>query len=301
MSIEQSSIVTNGLTKRYGRDTALNNVDVRVPDGAFYVLVGENGAGKSTTFKILMNLVRADEGRAEIMGLDSVERGPDVRANVGYVPEHASHTYSWLTCSEVLAHVSAFYPSWDTSYAIRLAEVLGLQTKRRVGSLSKGETRRLQLVSALAHRPPVLLLDEPTDGLDPLVRKRLLTLLAEHLADTPTTLMVCTHHVHEFEGLADHVGVLQSGRLVAQMSRDEMRRTVKRYELEVPENWTAPSGMRMSNVRRSSSGRACECIVVGEDGEVTPQISSSGAQVRDVRSVSLEEAAVLFLSGEAQQ
>ena len=300
MRIEESSIVTNGLVKRYGNDTALDNVNLRVPDGAFYVLVGENGAGKSTTFKILMNLVPADEGRAEVMGMDSVERGPDVRANIGYVPEHAAHPYSWLTCGEVLEYVRAFYPTWDTDYASKLSEVLGVQTRRRMGSLSKGETRRVQLVSALAHRPPVLLLDEPTDGLDPLVRKRLLTLLAEHLADTPTTLMVCTHHIHEFESLADHVGVLQGGHLVAQMSRDEMRRTVKRYELEVPENWMAPSGMRIANVRRSSSGRACEFIVVGEDGDVTSRISSTGAQVRDVKSVTLEEAAVLFLSGEAQ-
>jgi ABC-2 type transport system ATP-binding protein len=151
-----------------------------------------------------------------------------------------------MTCGRLLQHVAAYYPSWDHAYADHLTRALDLRLQRKVGGLSKGEARRLQLVLALAHRPALLLLDEPTDGLDPLVRKRVLAMLAEHLSDTPTTVMISTHHVYEMETLADHVGVLRDGRLVAQLGRDDLKRTVRRYRIEVPEGWEAPSGLRVA-------------------------------------------------------
>ena len=155
-------------------------------------------------------------------------------------------------------------------------------SQRKVGTLSKGETRRLQLVLALAHRPPLLLLDEPTDGLDPVVRKRTLALLAEHLADTPTTVLISTHHIHELESLADHVGVLRDGRLVAQMPRDELQRTVRRYRVEVPDGWEAPrelAGRRRARSRAAarSSGRWS-----ASEREVTERLTLAGALVREV-------------------
>jgi ABC-type Mn2+/Zn2+ transport system ATPase subunit len=177
------AVATYGLTRRYRGETALDRVDHRVPEGAVYVLVGANGAGKSTTFKVLMNLERPDAGTAEVLGLDTAMRGPEVRAQVGYVPEHHGHGYRWMTCGRLLQHASAYYPAWEPTYAEHLSHALGLRLHRKVGTLSKGEARRLQLVLALAHRPRVLLLDEPTDGLDPVVRNRTLALLAEHLAD----------------------------------------------------------------------------------------------------------------------
>ena len=209
------AVATRGLSMRYGKQAALSAVDLRIPEGAVYVLIGPNGAGKSTAMKVLLNLERADAGRAEVFGLDTVSHGPQVRAQVGYMPESHEHTYAWMTCGRLVQHVARNYPAWDHAYAAHLIEVFGVRPERKVGTLSKGESRRLQFILALAHRPPLLLLDEPTDGLDPVVRNRTLALLAEHLADTPTTVVIATHHIHEVESLADHVGVLRSGRLVA--------------------------------------------------------------------------------------
>src|SRR5689334_1654463 len=127
-----------------------------------------------------------------------------------------------MTCGRLLEHVAAFYPSWDSAYAEHLVKALDIRLDRRTGSLSKGQARRVQLVMAMAHRPPLLLLDEPTEGLDPVARRQLLTLVSEHLSDSPTTMIIATHHVHEVENLADHVGALNAGNLVAQMSRDEL-------------------------------------------------------------------------------
>ena len=289
------AVATHGLSKRYGRETALEGVDLRVPDGAVYVLVGVNGAGKSTLFKLLMNLERPDAGTAEVFGLDTGREGPEVRAQVGYVPERQDAPYRAMTCARLLRHAAAFYPDWDHAYADHLARALGVRTERRVGGLSKGETRRLQLVLALAHRPALLLLDEPTDGLDPVVRRRALALLAEHLADAPTTVLISTHHIHELDSLADHVGVLRNGRLVAQMPREALQRTVRSYRLEVPDGWEAPRELQATGLRRSSAGRVVQCTLVGEEREVTQRLDASGARVRQVSTLALEDAALSFL------
>jgi ABC-2 type transport system ATP-binding protein len=292
------AVATHGLSMRYGSETALAGVDLRVPEGAVYILIGPNGAGKSTAMKVLLNLERPDAGRAEVFGLDTAIRGPEVRAQVGYVPEQYAHDYGWLTCGRLMQHVAAFYPAWDHAYAAHLIDVFGVRLQRKVGTLSKGEGRRLQLVLALAHRPPLLLLDEPTDGLDPLVRNRTLAQLAEHLADTPTTVLIATHHIHEVESLADHIGVLREGRLVAQRTRDELRRTVVRYRVEVPEGWQPPPELRIATLRRSRAGREAQWTLVGEPDEVTAHLASAGATVRDVTPLALEEAALAFLAEE---
>jgi ABC-2 type transport system ATP-binding protein len=292
------AVATHGLSMRYGSETALAGVDLRVPEGAIYILIGPNGAGKSTAMKVLLNLVRPDAGRAEVFGLDTALRGPEVRAQVGYVAEQHEHDYRWMTCGRLIRHVAAYYPAWDHAYAAHLIEVFGIRLERKAGTLSKGEARRLQFVLALAHRPPLLLLDEPTDGLDPVVRNRTLAHLAEHLADTPTTVVIATHHIHEVESLADHVGVLRDGRLVAQMSRDELRRTVVRYRVEVPEGWQPPAGLRIASLRRSLAGREMQWTLVGEPGEMSARLAGAGVTVRDVSPLALEEAALAFLTEE---
>ena len=293
--IDGYAVATRGLSKRFGRATALDDVALRVPDGSVYVLAGINGAGKSTLFKVLMNLERPDAGSAEVFGLDTGEKGPEVRARIGYVPDRQVAPYPSMTCAGLLRHVAAFYPGWDPTYAGHLGNALGVRPEARIGGLSKGETRRLQLVLALAHRPSLLLLDEPTDGLDPVARKRALALLAEHLADTSATVLMATHHIHELDSLADHIGVLRGGRLVMQMSREELQRTVRSYHLEVPDAWQVPQELRASELRRSSTGRDVRCTLMGEERDVTQRLAAAGASVRQVSALTLEDAALAFL------
>jgi ABC-2 type transport system ATP-binding protein len=297
--LETFAVTTHGLSMRYGKQAALDAVDLRVPEGAVYALIGANGAGKSTAMKVLLNLERPHAGRAEVFGLDTASHGPEVRAQVGYIPEAHEQPYSWLTCGQLMRHVAMHYPAWDHAYATRLTEVFGIGPDRKTRTLSKGEARRLQFVLALAHRPPLLLLDEPTDGLDPVMRNRTLAELAGHLADTPTTVIIATHHVQEVESLADHVGVLSAGRLVAQMSRDELRRTVRRYRVEVPEGWQAPPELRTSSLRRSAGGREVQWSLIGEEHDIAAHLTAAGASVRDVTPLALEEAALAFISEEA--
>lgn len=290
------AVATHGLVKHYGRETALRGVDLQVPEGAVYVLAGANGAGKSTLLRTLLNLVRPDEGRAEVFGLQTRANGPAVRAGLGYVPETTEAGYAWMKAGTLLAHQAAFYPSWDSDYAQRLCRVLDVRPERRVGALSKGQSRRLQLVMALAHRPRLLLLDEPTDGLDPVVRDEVMGLLAEHLADTGCTVLVSTHLVSEVERIADHLGVLREGRLVAQASRPDLHRMLRAYHAEGPEGCVGPAAVPGAVLRRSGSGRDIRWTVWGEEAAVTAHFAGAGAVVRDVAPLTLDQAVVTLLS-----
>ncbi|MEO6778486.1 MAG: ABC transporter ATP-binding protein, partial [Gemmatimonadaceae bacterium] len=201
------AVETRGIFKCFGDQVALSNVSLQVPIGAVYLLVGPNGAGKSTSLKILLDLMRADTGVAEVFGLSSRDSAPEVCANVGYVPERTEWGYGWMRVGRLLEHHSLYYPRWDVEYAARLAAKFELRLDRKMGVLSKGQARRVHLTMALAHRPPLLLLDEPTDGLDPYMRDETLGVLADHLAESQTTVVISTHHVEEVERLADHIGV----------------------------------------------------------------------------------------------
>lgn len=295
------AISTNGLNKRYGSIQALDGLDLAVPEGAVYVLVGPNGAGKTTLLRVLMNLIRFQKGHASVLGLDTQREGPRVRAQVGYVPEDHRVGYPWMRIDRVLQHHAAYYPTWDRDYAARLAARLEIDLTRKCAQLSKGQARRAQLLLAIAHRPPVLLMDEPTDGLDHLARDRMLEFLTEHLADVPTTALISTHRVYEIEKLVDHVGLIREGGLLGQMPRDMLQQKLRRYSADVPDGWR-PDGKDPDGTvaRRPGIGRAVDWTVWGEEERVAKQLAVAGAHLRDSTPLSVDDAAtVLLLAPEA--
>jgi ABC-2 type transport system ATP-binding protein len=298
---EDFAVQTRGVSKHYPPSTvALNGLELQVPAGSVYILVGPNGAGKSTAMRILLDLVRADRGTASVLGISTTAQPALARAQVGYVPEVVDTAYRWLTVRGLLKHHAAFFHAWDWTYADALCKRMGLRMDERFQSLSKGAARRVALVTALAHRPPVLLLDEPTDGLDPLAREDFAALLVEHMTEAPTTVLWSTHHVHEAERMADHVGVLRGGRLLLQAPVDQVRQGLRRYHAEVPEAWAGAPGLNGDVLVRASSGREITWTVWGEEREVAERLSASGATVREVARLSLEDAALALLrAGEA--
>lgn len=283
------------LVKRYGRTVALDGAKMEVPEGAFYLMVGPNGAGKTTLLKVLLGLVSADAGESEVLGRSPARSGARIRARVGYVPERQDAPYGWMRVDRMVRNHAAYHPRWDAAYAERLAEVLELRPRVRYGQLSKGQQRRVQILMALAHRPRLLILDEPTDGLDPVMRERVQELLADHLSESPTSVLVSTHIVHEMEQLADRLGVLSSGRVEAQVAREELHRSVRRYRIEVPDGWPGPEGLDGRLLRRARSGREVSLTVWGEEAAVSRSLAAGGATVRDVTPLSLEEAALAFM------
>lgn len=292
---QELAIETRGLAKRFGSRVALSGLDLRVPKGSVYVLVGPNGSGKTTTLRILLDLVRADAGEASVLGMDTVSAGAGVRAAAGYLPERQDAGYRWMRVQQLLEYHASYRPSWDASYAREMLVRLEVRDHARFGKLSKGEARRVQLVMALAHRPAVLLLDEPTDGLDPLMREEALALLSDHLAENRTTLLISTHLVYEVEGLGDRLGVLREGGLVAQLDRDTLRRQLRRYTVEVPEEWAGVDDLEGAVVRRNGRGRELAWTVWGEERDIVQRMKAAGATVRGVDPLTLEEAAVALL------
>lgn len=294
------AVTTAGLVKRYGPSTALNGVELQLPEHAVYVLVGPNGAGKSTLLRTLMGLAHRNAGDVSVLGADPALEGGDVRAQIGYVPEDHRFGYSWLTVERLLQHHAVYYPSWDPAYARMLMEMYEVDPRKKCHTLSKGQSRRVQLILALAHRPPLLLLllDEPTDGLDHVVRDATLSILSEHFADSPTTVLISTHRVYEVEPLVDHVGVLSDGRLLGQLPRGDLRGSLLRYSADVPEGWSLPEEVGGRVVNRRARAREIECTVWGDREVVTQNLAQAGATVRDIASLSVDEAAIALFSGE---
>lgn len=293
------AVRTEGLVKRFGRERALAGVDLAVPEGGIYLLAGTNGAGKSTLLRALLNIERPDGGTAFALGFDSSAQGPEVRARTGYVPETGEGTYRWMRSGRFLASHAAFYPAWDEDYARHLVRLLEIRVDSRLGSLSKGQARRVQIVAALAHRPALLLLDELTDGLDPLAREEVLSLLAAHLADTGATAILSTHLVAEVETLIDRVGVLRAGRLVAQAPAERLLDRLRRYHLDAGGDWRAPAALEPRLVRREAGpGRSLRLVAAGAEPDVAAAIAESGARLRDVTRLSLAEAVPILLQSE---
>ena len=290
------AIATSGLVKRFGRNEALAGLELTVPEGAIYVLVGPNGAGKTTALRTLLGLIRPDSGTAEVLGHSAVEDGPWVRARTGYLADTQGFAYPRLNVREILAHHSAYFTAWDEDYAGHLIDALEVRVDARASTLSKGEARRVQLVMALAHRPPLLLLDEPTDGLDPLARDRVFSLLAEHVASTPTTILVSTHLIHELEGLGDCLGALIGGRLTAQLRRSELEQRLHRIRAEVGEGWEMPEDLAHAVVHGRSARGELNTVFWGEADSLAQRLGESGATVRQVGHLNLEEATRALLS-----
>lgn len=292
---DSCAVRTERVAKAFGETTALDGVDLSVPEGAVYVLVGPNGAGKTTLLRLLLDLLRPDSGRAEVLGREPRDQPAQVRARIGYVPERHDFHYGWMKVRHLLEHHASYHPGWDGDYASELVERLEVPTDRKYARLSKGQARRVQLVLALSARPPLLLLDEPTDGLDPMGKKQVLGLIADHLASTPTTVLVSTHLVYEVERLGDHLGLLRKGRLDAQVSRDDLERRMKRYVAVAPGESDLTRDLDLPVLDAKRAGQETTLTLWGEEERMVKTLERAGASVREVSRLSLEEAALTLM------
>jgi ABC-2 type transport system ATP-binding protein len=204
------AIRTENLVKRFRKAEALRGLNLTVPKGAIYALVGSNGAGKTTTIKLLMNIFGATSGRAEVLGLDSRQIRGRHLASIGYVSEN-QQIPDWMRADSFLAFLRPFYPTWDRQLEDKLARQFDLPLDRRLRTLSRGTRMKAVLASALAFHPKLIVLDEPFTGLDPLVRDQLIQSLVERAAES--TIFISSHDLGEIESFATHVGYLENGQL----------------------------------------------------------------------------------------
>ena len=228
--MDGSVIAINNLSRTFGSRKALDDISLDVPNGTVFGLVGENGAGKSTLIKHLLGLWRAESGQVRVFGLDPVADPVSVLARIGYLSEQPDLP-EWMRVYEYIRYMQAFYPKWDSEYAEQLREQFGIDRTARIRVLSKGQRAKLGLLAAQAHRPDLLLLDEPSSGLDPIVRNDILAAVIRTVADEGRTVFFSSHLLEEIERVSDHVAMLHEGKLVLCGPLDAIKRQHRRITL----------------------------------------------------------------------
>jgi ABC-2 type transport system ATP-binding protein len=228
--VNELAIDVRGLVKRYGETLAVDNLDLQVRRGEVYGFVGPNGAGKTTTIRLLMGLSRLDSGDIKLFGQDLDSAGAALRAKVGYVGEEQA-VYPYMRVAESMDFLRQFYPHWDQELALRIADVFKLPLRQRAGELSKGMRVQLALVLALAPRPPLLILDEPTAGLDPIARREFLSTVIGEAVGPDQSVFMSSHNLAEIERVVDRVGIIVHGRMATVRTIDEFGASQKRIRV----------------------------------------------------------------------
>jgi ABC-2 type transport system ATP-binding protein len=244
------AIHTDQLTKRFGRVTAVDSVNLDVTEGALYALVGQNGAGKTTTIKLLMNLIPATLGSATILGRNSRDIRGKHYAQIGYVSEN-QEIPEWMRVDALLEYLRDFYPTWDPALEQSLVRQFELPLARKIKALSRGMKMKLALASALAFHPRLIVLDEPFGGLDPLVRDQLIESLLERAAES--TVFISSHDLAEIETFSSHVGYLESGRLLFSEEMSSLATRFREVEIVTDPANPLPSPLPASWLRPKSS------------------------------------------------
>src|SRR5467141_2648948 len=243
-------IRTDALTKKYRRVAALDHVNLEVQEGAVYALVGQNGAGKTTAIKVLMNLIPASQGTAQVLGTDSRKIRGKSSTQIGYVSENQEMP-EWMKVGALLDYLRDFYPTWDSDLEQSLVKQFDLPLDRKIKTLSRGMKMKLALASALAFHPRLIVLDEPFGGLDPLVRDQLIESLLERAAES--TVFISSHDLAEIESFSSHVGFLESGKLLFSEEMSTLSTRFREVEItteaatplpvQLPASWLHPKSL----------------------------------------------------------
>ena len=282
-----SVIETSGLSRRFGNTQALDDVTLQVQPGYVYGLVGTNGAGKTTLIKHILGLLKAKHGSIRVFGLDPVKDCVEVLRRIGYLSEERDLP-EWMRIDELLRYTRAFHPSWDDSYAQELLQTFRLDPAKKVKNLSKGMRAQTALIAAAAHRPELLLLDEPSTGLDAVVRRDILNAIVRAVADDGRTVLFSSHLLDEVELMSDYVFMIDRGRLVLEGTVDDIRS--HHHLLNVRFEAAVPTPPRMTGIL-SAEGRDRNWSVVysGRVPQVHESLRHFGGEILSSRHASLQE------------
>jgi ABC-2 type transport system ATP-binding protein len=296
--MEQPVVDVTDLSRSFEHKKALDGVSFQAAAGQVYGLVGSNGAGKTTLLKHLLGLLRAASGSVRVFGLDPVRDPVGVLSRVGYLSEERELP-EWMTIDELLRYTQAFHPTWDASYARELLETFALDPTRKIKELSKGMRAQAGLIAAVAYRPELLILDEPSSGLDAVVRRDILDAVVRAVADDGRTVIFSSHLLDEVERMSDHVTLIQQGRVALSGVLDEVRRDYQRSRVQFTQSFEQPPVLETA-LAIEGGGRSWSVIHSGSPEQFRHSVSSRGGEVVESRHATLEE---IFLAraGRARQ
>lgn len=279
------AVQLKGVGKVY-RHFTLADIDLDLATGSIMGLIGTNGAGKSTTIRILMGLVRQDCGSVTVLDRSMPQFEAEVKAQIGYVSEDL-HLYQTETIAWHMGFIESIFPDWDGAYARELVRRFDLKPEQKVKGLSHGQRVKAALLLALARRPRLLVLDEPTTGLDPVARHEVLSALIEVLADERRTVLFSSQNTMDVEQISDRITFIDGGRIIDSADKEDYLDRWRRLRLDVPAGVILPQLPGLLGLR--GSGRVTVATVDGFNEQTVPLIEASGARVNAVDHMTLEE------------
>ncbi len=277
------------VTKTFGSVKALDDLSMEVPRGAVYGLVGPNGAGKSTAIRHLTGVYRPDSGHITLEGMPIFEN-PVLKARIGHIPDEVFYFPS-ASLEDMRRFYRGMYPNFDDDLFQRLHEVFQLPKKGQIRRFSKGMQKQAAFHLTICTRPDVLILDEPVDGLDPVMRRQVWNLILSDVAQRETTVLISSHNLRELEDICDHVGIMDHGKMLLQRSLADMQGVTHKVQLvgRVPEE--------LQVLHESQSGKLKTLVVRGSAEEITRKLQAEDPAYFDILPLSLEEIFIYELGG----
>ena len=286
-------IEVRNVMKEFDGFRALDDMSMTVPTGSVYGLVGPNGAGKSTIIRHLTGIYRQDAGEITIDGAPVFEN-PEVKSRIAYIPDDIFY-YANASIREMMDFYRSIYPHFDAERFKKLADVFGLDPKRQMRRLSKGMQKQAAFWIAVSLRPEILILDEPVDGLDPVMRRRIWSIIMADVAENGTTVLVSSHNLRELEDVCDSVGIMNKGKIMIERSLNELQENIVKIQLALPDGESLPEGLDI--LHKSNTGRLQSLIMHGTQEELTEKLQSAHPLFIDAVPLTLEEIFIYELGG----
>lgn len=286
-------IEVKNVSKKFGDFTALDGLSMTVPTGAIYGLVGPNGSGKSTIIRHIMGIFRQDSGEVLIDG-QPVYENPEMKAKIAYIPDDVFY-FQQAGVRDMMRYYEGIYPAFDTARYEKLKDVFQLNEKMPIRRMSKGMQKQAAFWLALCMRPEIMVLDEPVDGLDPVMRRQIWSLLMADAAERGITVLVSSHNLRELEDVCDHVGILDHGKLLLERSLSELQSNITKIQIALPENGVLPAELNI--VHETVSGRLRTVIVRGDPDTVLARLQDCQPLFVDAVPLNLEEIFIYELGG----
>jgi ABC-2 type transport system ATP-binding protein len=288
MNTDTPVIEIQNLVRRYGKHDAVNGLSLAVPAGKCYGFFGRNGAGKTTTIKCLLNLLRPDAGSVRVFGQDPRQNEVAVKSRLAYVPDMVAF-YPWMTVRDTLEYLASFRTQWNRDLEADLLQRFQLDATKKTSGLSKGQRTQLALIGAICPEPELLVLAEPTSGLDPIVRREFIeTVIGAYQSSDPgrRTVFVSTHLIAEFEGLIDEFTIIEQGRELLTMNADAARNRFKKIRARFAQEMPLPLTGALQVKRQ---GREVEILANGNSEALLAELKERQPEELRTESLTLEE------------
>ena len=286
-------IEVKALIKSFDGFRALDGLDLTVPKGAVYGLVGPNGAGKSTLIRHAVGIYRQDSGELLVDG-EPVYENPKIKARIAYIPDEVAY-FTQSTIKDMMRFYKSIYPAFDRERFEKLGPAFELSLNRPLRKMSKGMQKQAAFWLALSCRPDCIILDEPVDGLDPVMRRQVWNLLLGDVAERGSTVLVSSHNLRELEDVCDHVGIMNRGKMLLERSLSQLQDNMVKVQLALADGTELPESLDILHC--SVTGRLRQLILRGDAEEVTNKLSTVQPLFMDVLPLSLEEIFIYELGG----